>query len=148
MRPTSLASLGEMAPPPGARVSSTSHGEILRLRAMVEHLADELAAARWELEQIRAVHVDATGAMMTRWRLTRSEAAFLAVLVERGEISREGMDLALYGGDPRGDKVLDVWLCKCRRKVPGLEVVTVQGWGWRISEVSRARIRAELAERA
>lgn len=136
------------ATPPDARVASIDEGEMLRLRALVDRLAGDLATARYELEQMKARHEGGMDRLILAFGLTRGEAKFLAVLAARGEVSREGMDVALYGGDARGNKVLDVWLCKVRSKVEGLEIETIQGWGWRISDESRARIRAVIGEDA
>lgn len=146
MRTSGLSSRRAPIAPPDARVRTAAEGEVLRLRAQVERLSHELEGARYELARMREAYADRAGSFMTRWGLTRGEALFLAVLVERGSISREGMDLALYGDEPRGDKVLDVWLCKVRAKVAAAEIETIHGWGWTIAPASRAAIAAEIGE--
>ncbi len=70
--------------------------------------------------------------------LSRTEAEILAVLAKRhGKlVSKEALMTLVYATDPDAvpdDKVIDVWICKIRPKLPiSCMIETARGQGWRL----------------
>lgn len=80
-----------------------------------------------------------------RYNLSNVEAAFLGVLASsRGVCTKEHAYTLLYGmhDDPPGPKILDVWLCKLRKKLAGLDISiqTIWGRGWYLEDEDRAKV--------
>lgn len=86
-------------------------------------------------------------------RLTRREADFLNVLraASPNVVHRERMLIALYGliDEAPEPKILDVYLCKVRRRLmeaqARVEIETVWGRGWRLSPESVVRFDEAVA---
>lgn len=84
------------------------------------------------------------------WRLTRAETALFGVLLAREFATKEAL-LAGVARDPTGDapeiKIVDVFVCKARRKLRpfGIEIETIWGRGYRLTPESKAAARAQLA---
>ena len=80
------------------------------------------------------------------WKLTRKEASLLARLQRaKGEaVSKENLMVALYGLEVDVEpKIIDVFVCKIRRKVSGagIEIRTFWGLGYRLTLESVAELR-------
>ncbi len=78
------------------------------------------------------------------FRLTRSEALLVAWLVWRGSCSKAFLhDQITPEADP---KIIDVFVCKARRKLAPfqIEIRTVWGWGHEFKADMRAAVRARL----
>lgn len=79
--------------------------------------------------------------------LTVLEARLVGLLVKKGQATKDQIMHACYG--LRGDadmpqaKIIDVFVCKARRKLKrfGIEVTTVWGQGYAMPDESRARCR-------
>ncbi|MGX7708008.1 winged helix-turn-helix domain-containing protein [Methylobacterium sp. Gmos1] len=95
------------------------------------------------------------------WRLTPHEEAVLLVLygAKTRVVHRERMLIGVYGilADAPEQKILDVFVCKVRRKLmeaqTRISIDTVWGRGWRLNEENHARLHAaitgeSIAERA
>lgn len=85
------------------------------------------------------------------WRLTRAETALFGVLLAREIATKEALLTGIVR-DPTGEapeiKIVDVFVCKARRKLRpfGIEIETLWGRGYRLSPEVKALARAQLAE--
>lgn len=81
--------------------------------------------------------------------LTPHEGKVLGALMRREVQSKEGLLLALYGNRP-GDapeiKIIDVFICKLRKKLArfGITVDTLWGQGYRLPTAMRDKIKATV----
>ena len=80
------------------------------------------------------------------WRLTSSEARVVGVLLKREVATKDAIMAALYRADARDEaevKIVDVFICKIRKKLKplGIQITTRWGQGYCIEG------RAELAAR-
>lgn len=78
--------------------------------------------------------------------LTKSENIILQVLMENRFTTRTTILRALYAGDgrePRGERIVDVFLQRIRKRLRplGVEINTIWGQGFEIPEASKARVR-------
>lgn len=76
-------------------------------------------------------------------RFTKGESAVFAALrnAKGAVVSKEAVYDAVYGNDPDGGpepKILDVFICKIRKKLvgSGYTIVTHWGLGWRMTSVT------------
>ena len=87
------------------------------------------------------------------WRLTGKEAGLVGFLLTRPLASKADLMSALYSlrpDEPPHEKIVDVFVCKVRKKLRpfGVEILTVWGQGYRIDKATRERLTAQLAEAA
>lgn len=80
-----------------------------------------------------------------RYNLTTSEMALLgAIYGTKGVCSKDHAYTVLYGmhDDPPEQKIMDVFVCKLRRKLRphGVEIKTIWGRGWYLEEEDRAKV--------
>lgn len=86
--------------------------------------------------------------------LTPHEGKLLGALMKRELQSKESLLLALYGHKPDGDmpeiKIIDVFVCKARKKLArfGIRIDTVWGEGYRLPFGMREKIRATVNDQA
>jgi DNA-binding response OmpR family regulator len=78
--------------------------------------------------------------------LTRSEAVMFGVLLNNRICQASTFMSALFSldvDDPPEEKILDVWICRMRKKLKpfGIEIKTHHGVGYDMPEVSKARAR-------
>jgi DNA-binding response OmpR family regulator len=83
--------------------------------------------------------------------LTRSEALMFGVLLNNRTCQVSTFMTALFSleiDDPPEEKILDVWVCKMRKKLTpyGIEIKTHWGVGYEMPEESKARARELMAE--
>lgn len=117
--------------------------ELLRERIdRLEIENDELRERVAELEEIL---------FATDWhcpiefRLTGSEAAILAAMLRRERCSKEFLHMATARPGEEKDtelKIIDVWICKMRKKLEpfGIEIVTLWGQGYCLTPASKERL--------
>ena len=84
------------------------------------------------------------------WRLTGSEQAVVGALLARDHCTKDALMAALYrdfGKDEPEIKIIDVFICKLRKKLKpfGLEITTIWGLGYAMSAAMKARARAMIA---
>lgn len=85
--------------------------------------------------------------------LTPHEARLIGVLVKRGQATKDQLMHALYAlrmdGDEPEIKIVDVYVCKVRKKLApyGITIGTIWGQGYSMSSESRARV-CQLTEQA
>lgn len=82
-----------------------------------------------------------------RYNLTTSEAALLGAIAKGNPVcTKDHAYTVLYGmhNDPPEAKILDVFVCKLRRKVRqyGIDIKTVWGRGWYLEDEDRAKVEA------
>jgi two-component system cell cycle response regulator CtrA len=82
--------------------------------------------------------------------LTGSEAIMFGILMNTRAPRPEAFLTALYStnpDDPPDEKILDVWICKMRKKLTpfGIEIKTHWGECWEIPEASKAIARDLMA---
>lgn len=110
-------------------------------------LRDEVETLREEIRQLREALAPQTE-FPRAWRLTSTESQLLsALLATTGVKSSERLMTAVYGAGWEHDpKIIDVFVCKLRRKLPAAAwIETVRGDGFRLSADGRRSIRAELS---
>ena len=84
------------------------------------------------------------------WRLTTSEARVLACLLARTFCTKDTLMAALYRDDGRDEpeiKIVDVFICKVRKKLKpfGVFIDTVWGQGYRLDEANKHLVKEALA---
>lgn len=84
------------------------------------------------------------------WRLTCSENRVFGTLMARDLATKEAILAALYrdvGKDEAEIKIVDVFVCKLRKKIKpfGIEVHTRWGEGYYLLPETKSRIRESLA---
>jgi DNA-binding winged helix-turn-helix (wHTH) protein len=110
----------------------------------VTRLRGELDEAHETIAQLRALLAPPEMAFPSLWKLTPKESDLLRVLMATPEITKEHLITALYDQDPDVEiKVIDVLVCKLRRKVlaDDVKIETVRGRGYRIAPEVKAAIR-------
>lgn len=88
----------------------------------------------------------ATKQLPMEWRLTVQEARVFGVLVNRELATKEAIMSGLYidrGVDEAEQKIVDVFICKIRKKLKpfGVRIETVWGRGYRLGPAERALYR-------
>lgn len=83
------------------------------------------------------------------WRLTASEARVFGCLLARDIATKEAILAALYrdlGKDEAEIKIVDVFICKLRKKVVpfGVEVKTRWGEGYFLTPATKETVRAAM----
>ena len=121
-----------------------------------------MPAEDWPLGSTRAQHAPTLPAhplglddgdivlkMASRLKTTRLESRILLVVLRRGHASREQLHDAVEDnrGNPAevtGEKIVDVVVCKLRRKLAPLGVIlhTVHAIGYEMSEPDRKKVWA------
>lgn len=118
--------------------------ELTNLRAQLDNAQEEIR----NMTCARAVGI---GQFIGVAKLTKSEAAVVAAIVKTGRVNKTGIYHALYGGldDPREPKIVDVLVCKARKKLKrhGIEIGTLWGTGYAMDAENVARLRELAAER-
>jgi hypothetical protein len=84
------------------------------------------------------------------FNFTTSEAAMFSVLMKNRAPRVDTFMAALYSSqadDPPDENILDVWICKMRKKLNpyGIEIKTHWGECWEMPEASKERARELMA---
>lgn len=123
-------------------------------RPQVIALMEENATLKEALRQMRDFLIP-QAIIPFSWRLTGRERDVLLALRKASPnvLHRERMLITLYGileADMPDQKILDVWICKLRRKLmlsqTRVTIETVWGRGWRIDSENLARLNAYIEE--
>lgn len=99
-------------------------------------------------ERIRQLEARPARLLPVELCLSAHEEALIRFLLGVPEASKERLLTALYGNKPDGDepdiKIVDVFVCKARKKLAkfGIEVTTLWGRGYALPPKSKALIRA------
>lgn len=106
--------------------------------ARVEALEAENERLTQRVDQLEAV-IGISGVVLPmEWRLTASEARVMGVLLKRELATKDAIMAALYRADARDEaeiKIVDVFICKIRKKLKpfGVQIVTLWGQGYSVS---------------
>ena len=125
-------------------MSDARQHEIDRLR--IAGLERELDEAHERIRQLEALHFNAGWAPPDEIGLTAKEATIVAVLVGReGVVTTEQLMHALYAlrpDEPPQVKIIDVFVCKARKKLKpfGIEIRTHWGAGYSMPAESQAAL--------
>ncbi|MEZ2410518.1 helix-turn-helix domain-containing protein [Bosea sp. RCC_152_1] len=84
--------------------------------------------------------------------LTKHEARLFGALLKRPMLTKTGVMATLYSERPDEEpemKIVDVYVCKIRKKLKpyGLEIETIWGQGYRMTEAMRAKAAALIETR-
>lgn len=115
---------------------------------LLEVLKQENALLRERVASLEAVLVE-TSPLPIEWRLTMQETRVFGVLVNRELATKEAIMAGLYfdrGADEVAEpKIVDVFVCKMRRKLRpfGVEVQTIWGQGYALPPQVRQRYRPQ-----
>ncbi len=98
----------------------------------------------------RRVLVDRTFQPPLEWSLTRSEVTMFQTLVTLELATKDAMLTALYSdraGDEPEPRIVDVYLCKMRKKLRtfGVEIRTLWGRGYCLDPAVRAQFKVKVA---
>lgn len=108
--------------------------------ALIDRQQQEIAMLRERVRQLTALLAPRDVLVRFEWGLTTSEARLFAFLTTRELCSKAEIMNALYALRPEADevepKIVDVFVCKLRKKLRpfGVEVETVWGQGYRLKD--------------
>lgn len=108
-------------------------------------LKDQLDEA---LERIRQLEEELRGsveAWPADWGITNQQRTLMAALMRHDMVNKESFHFSLYGhrNNPPGIKIIDVLICKLRKRLNdiGITIHTLWGKGYFISPEDKAFIR-------
>lgn len=113
------------------------------MRTSVDQLIDEqqrsLEVLRERCRLLEEALAPSTVYVPIEWRLTSSEARVFACLASRDLATKQQITLAIYSDRPDDEpemKIIDVFICKIRRKLRPFNIVisTVWGHGWLLEQ--------------
>lgn len=119
-----------------------------------EALHERIAELREEVDFLRAENAylknlfDDEARFPPKWNLTRRESQLLQAMA-RGAMRKEAIVDAIWR-EEQGPKIIDVFICKLRRKLAphGIAIVTVWGVGYRIADDALDLVREYLPSRS
>lgn len=103
-----------------------------------------------ELERVLGVDRSLTSKLRDVFGLEPGLSPILGMLMKRAFVSHSSLYTVLYSGRPECDwpdaKVMDVQICKLRRKLKkiGVTIETRWGDGWMMSNANKAKVRAVI----
>ncbi|MEJ6845114.1 helix-turn-helix domain-containing protein [Sinorhizobium fredii] len=104
---------------------------------IIVDLQREIAILRERVRQLEEALVPPSIAVPLEFGLTGSEARAFAHLASRDLVTKQSLMMALYGDRPDEPeiKIVDVFVCKLRKKVArfGISIETVWGQGYRLA---------------
>lgn len=111
----------------------------MNIENMERHrLRVENETLREQVRQLKRQLVDGGKNAPLSWGLTEVERRLYAHMTSRELVTRESCMAVLYGHmiAPPDPKIIDVWLCKLRKKLArqGVEIVTHWGIGWSLPQ--------------
>ena len=126
----------------GARLSSER--EIVTLRRLIEEKDLEIATLTERVRDLEKLFKP-SALLPPEWRLTAKEADLFCVLLNgTAVVTKDSAYRALYPDYHVEPKVLDVFICKIRKKLQPyqIRIATVWGRGWYL--VDRGRLRQRI----
>ena len=123
------------------------------LQKLVEKLEDENDELRERVRQLEELCFGTTALMPAELELTGSESRLLAHLLAAPHATKDSLLAAIYSArpdDPPEIKIIDVFVCKVRKKIRpfGLDIQTVWGQGYLMPPASKAKLRTMMGESA
>lgn len=118
------------------------------MQDLLDRQHEEIEMLRERVRQLEQVLVPDSITVPVEWRLTSSEARLFAFLTTRDVASKSAIMQALYSDRADEDpeiKIIDVFVCKLRRKVKpfGVKIETV--WGRGYSLINRTAFQGKAA---
>lgn len=109
-------------------------------KRLLHMLRVENETLREQVRQLKRQLVEGGKNAPLSWGLTDVERRLYAHMTSRELVTRESCMAVLYGHmvAPPDPKIIDVWLCKLRKKLAhqGVEIVTHWGVGWSLAQKS------------
>lgn len=104
---------------------------------MIDTLRAENESLREEVRQLRDLLAPETTVVPIEWGLTPTETRVYAHLASRERATKESIYQALYSGAVGENveiKIIDVFVCKIRKKLRpfGVRIATIWGVGYRL----------------
>lgn len=120
------------------------------MRERIELLEQEVAELQERVRHLEEMKFGLDWHPPVELALTPAEAVILAALIANERCSKENLlDASRQSGlgyrrDEVEPKIVDVYICKLRRKLQphGLEIVTLWGRGYQLAPESRQRLQA------
>lgn len=103
-----------------------------------------------ELERVLGVDMSLANRLRDVFGLEPGLCPIMGMLMKRAFVSHASMYTVLYSGRPECDwpdaKVMDVQICKLRRKLRkhGVSIETRWGEGWMMTMADKAKVRAAV----
>lgn len=115
-------------------------------------LEDRIYLLETQLHDLRHTLADTTLLFPLEWHLSQSECRILQALLRGHVVTKEMLLAALYwdrGAEAPEAKILDVFICKVRKKLQpfGIKVATVWGRGWMLEREDLNKIHPYVQER-
>ena len=116
----------------------------------LEVVEQENALLRERVASLEAILME-TAPLPIEWGLTAQEARVFGVLVKRELATKDAIMAALYSdkassAEVAAEKIVDVFICKVRKKLKpfGVVITTVWGRGYALDASTRAQYRRDL----
>lgn len=106
---------------------------------MVERLKIRIETLEERIRQLEHALVPDGVSVPVEWCLTQAEARVFSHLTTREVATKGSLMVALYSDRPNGDeiepKIVDVFVCKLRKKLNrfGIQIMTVWGQGYSLN---------------
>lgn len=114
--------------------------------ALVERLEVENDVLRERVRQLEEMVFGDGGLTPIEWGLTTAEERLFHLLAQRQLVTKDAAMAGLYrdlGKDEADPKIVDVFVCKIRKKLApyGVGITTRWGQGYELDAATRARFR-------
>ncbi len=119
---------------------------------LVRQLKEENEILRERVALFEREFMGAELVFPVEWGLTATEQRVLGVLINRPQATKAQIMMGIYrvtGGDDEADiRIVDVFVCKVRKKLQpfGITIRTLWGAGYAIDEVLRQSLRRTLTQ--
>lgn len=117
--------------------------------ARIRDLLDENQTLRERIEELEALWLKPVPQFLT-FGLTKTEQLIFGALVHRDVVSKDQLMTLVYGlkSQPPDEKIIDVMVCKMRKKLThlGIAINTNWGTGYSIPPESKMKV-ADLSKR-
>lgn len=122
----------------------------MNIDARIEALTSENERLRDRIDQLEAVQ-GMKFLTPIEWRLTGSESRVFGVLMAREVATKDAVMAALYRDTSKDEaeiKIVDVLICKARKKLApfGVSIETRWGEGYFLTPATKALVREMLGE--
>lgn len=117
---------------------------------LTDHLKARISTLEERIRQLEDILVPITIAIPVEWRLTPAEARVFAHLTTREMGTKTSIMAALYSDKPDDyvdPKIVDVFVCKMRKKLRAfkVDIATVWGQGYALADRQRYAVKGPNA---
>lgn len=114
---------------------------------IIETMRDRIEVLEERIRQLEDILAPSAISIPIEWLLTSAEARIFAHLTTREVATKQSIMTALYSDRPDDDieiKIVDVFVCKLRKKLKafGVEILTVWGSGYSLPSREIYHVRA------